>query len=97
MSLTFLGVILMANGRILSSWIDPSYEFISDFQNYSTDNPVTIAICCIVFSAFMAVWAYGVYATNTMKASPHAVNFLFGAKLYLISSLLYPILLQTNQ
>lgn len=38
----------------------------------------------------MLIWAYSVYSTNKMKVSPFLINFLFGAKLYFISCVLYP-------
>jgi hypothetical protein len=41
----------------------------------------------------MIVWGYGVYITNKIKVSPYEVNFLFGLQLYIISCILYPLVI----
>lgn len=96
MILTIFGVIFIANGRIFSKWIDPSYKFISDFKNYLTDDASTIAICCVLFNVVLIIWAYGVYATSAINLSPYLINLVFGTKLYLIASLIYPLYLTQN-
>lgn len=50
-----------------------------------------MAFWSIVFTVFMAFWSFAVYSTGNMNVSPYSINFHFGLKLYLLSSLLYPL------
>ena len=94
--LTVIGVILTANGRLISSCLDPNYVFDTKFSNYYTDDPMVIAIASLLFVLFLVIWGYAIYSTNKMKASPFVVNFLLGAKIYMVSSLLFPYILPTK-
>lgn len=96
MTTVVLGLLLTINGRYLSHLINPEYTFESDFT-YKSNSPETILLFSGLLIAFMVLWGYGVYVTNGIKASPFQVNFLFGLKLYLLSSFMYPVLIQNGQ
>ena len=89
MCLTIFGILLTTNGRLLSQILDPNYKFQSAFSNYKSDSNKTVLICSFLLISFMFFMAYAIYITNKIKATSYQVNFVFGLKLYLISSLIY--------
>ena len=97
MTLTVLGVILTSNWRLITSLIDPSLEFKSDFTNYKSKDSLIATVVSISLIVFYLIWAYGVYTTNKIKASAYFVNTLFGFKLYLFSSALYVLLVDNGK
>ena len=57
-SISFLGMLLVINGKWLISYIDPAYEMETDFENYHSDNPLVAAAIAVGLVLNMLLWAY---------------------------------------
>ena len=56
--ISFAGMILVINGEWLITYIDPTYETKTDFQNYHSDNPFVAMIVGLALALNMLLWAY---------------------------------------
>jgi drug/metabolite transporter (DMT)-like permease len=88
---TVVGVLLTANGRMLSEFLDPNYSFDTAFPNYKVQDSLSILIASLVYMVNMMAWAYAVYITKYIRGSSFQINFSFGGILFCASSLIYSI------
>ena len=66
---SLLGILLVINGRIILSFIDPAYQMETNFENYKTSSPIMMTIMGFALSFYTIVWAYGIVITKKVKAN----------------------------
>lgn len=88
----FLGSLVAINGRVLTKWIDPSYEYATRFQNYVTDDLMLQGLFSLVFLGVMALWATAIVITKKANANTFQINYILGLALLFCGAMLYPFL-----
>lgn len=88
--LGIVGVLLASNGKIITKYFDPDYEYHTTYQNYLIDDPYivllfTVAYCCVVI-----LWAYGIVITRMANANTFQINFILGIVFYFGGELILP-------
>lgn len=85
-----VGSMVASNGRLITQYFDPTYEYQSHFQNYMTDDPFVITIFSFFFLAIIIVWGFGVVITKKAVANTFQINFNLGFCMLFTGSLAYP-------
>lgn len=85
-----IGAILATNGRMITKFIDPSYQYNSKFQNYITDDPFIISIFSFIFLIVIILWGFGIVICKKAIANTFQVNYIIGLGLLFCGGLVYP-------
>jgi drug/metabolite transporter (DMT)-like permease len=87
-----IGALMATNGPVLTSLIDPSYKYETEYEHYiSRDNLIT-TVFSILFLASMTIWAVGIVITKWATANTFQNNFVLGLGLTFAGALGYPYL-----
>ena len=86
-----VGILLLVNGRVLITLVDPSYEASTEFENYKTENLIVTTIVGFLFTVVIFIWSYAIVITKKLdKVSLAQINFHQGILVTLISAFCYP-------
>ena len=86
-----VGIVFAVNGQLITSYIDPSYEFHSEFANYKTDSVFVqflVSICLILVNCG---WSYAACTTKIINCNGVQINFHLGLMLVILSAVTYPL------
>ena len=85
----FIGLVATVNGKLIISYLDPTFEAHSEFENYHSDGiGVGLAVSTmLVLSNFG--WGYSIVYTKDLHYHPYQISYHCGILLVLASSLIY--------
>jgi len=67
MVVAFIGILVAVNGRAITSTIDPSFHFESNFKNYKSDDPFVLFMVSLILLLSVIAWGYGMLITRKNK------------------------------
>ena len=82
------GLILTVNGRLIITYIDPTYEVESEFS-YRTSSPVVIVLVSFLLAFVNVLWAYSTVITKSLNYTPYQLCFHNGIVLMYFSGILF--------
>jgi drug/metabolite transporter (DMT)-like permease len=84
------GVLLTSNGKLITQYFDPTYQYNTTYQNYLITDPNLVALFAIVYFLIVVGWAYGIVLTKSAKANVFQINLILGFAFYFESVLVLP-------
>ena len=87
---SFIGVLCVSNGQLITAWIYGSSDFPTKFQNYKTDSIFVKAIAALVMMILTVCWAFGLTITRQVTGtSTSKSNFNFAYIMIFLAAILY--------
>lgn len=80
MIIAFIGILLTVNGRSIMHFIDSDYQFVSDFKNYRSEDPMVMLLVSALLLLFVVFWAYAILITK--KNEHHIVEVVYHQALF---------------
>jgi drug/metabolite transporter (DMT)-like permease len=87
-----LGVAVTVNGELLMSWLDPTYEYNTEFDNYMVTSMGLRVLFCSLYILASLLWAFGLVIQKEIRGvSGLKISYHSGILFSLTTSFIYPV------
>ena len=90
MTIGIFGVFMASNGKLITKYFYPEYEYETKYQNYLITDTYLVTLFTFAYCIVVMLWAYGIVITRLAKSNTFQINFILGVVFHFGGCLLLP-------